>query len=81
MRKDDSKLIRTVSLIVILGSFCLIGTAKLAAKQLVQNARIKREAELHRENHTQICKHPTINEFPDDFLSFEKVKYPGELHF
>ena len=78
MKKEESELIRTVSLLVIFGAFCLLGTVKLASKQLLDH-KFNQQSRIEQiDTNVSLCKQPTINEFPNDFIPFETFKYPGK---
>jgi hypothetical protein len=92
MKKENkSKLLIIFSFLLLFSAFCLIGTAKLASKQLLHSLS-KRDNYNYSDDYVEdnneiynifdnsnqtICKNPTINEFPKDFISFEIYKYPG----
>ena len=92
MKKENkSKLLIIFSFLLLFSAFCLIGTAKLASKQLLHSLS-KRDNYNYSDDYVEdnneiynifdninqtICKNLTINEFPKDFISFEIYKYPG----
>jgi hypothetical protein len=77
MKQEKSKFIVIFSFLLLFSAFCLIGTAKLASKQLLHSLSKRDTSDIN--NNKTLCKHPTINEFPNDFIPFEIFKYPGIL--
>ncbi len=91
-QENKSKFLIIFSFLLLFSAFCLIGTAKLASKQLLHSLS-KRDNYNYSDDYVvdnneaadnifdnsneTVCKNPTINEFPKDFISFEIYKYPG----
>ena len=81
--QTSSNLKFKIGWVLFLYSICFLGVVKYFTRSLVQQ-RLKRGAELTvkdlEQNSTQyhgneshlICKSPTINEFPRDFVPFEE---------
>ncbi len=69
--QEENRLKRTACLFVIFSSFLILGSVKLAGRQLVHQFHKRDISEVESTNSSFQCKHPTINEFPQDFVSFE----------
>ena len=74
-KQEENRLKRFVCLIVIFSSFLILGSVKLAGRQLVHQLH-KRDTSVTKSMNSSLqCRHPTINEFPQDFVPFEDFTF------